>query len=343
MPGTPLILPFAGVVPAIGSPLRAGAADAAVLGRVTAGANLLLGPRATIRADGHIVRLGDDVCLGEGATVHIAHDLHPAIVGHRVTVGRNAVVHACTVGDDCVIGDDVVILDGSEVGDGVLIEAGSTVFPRSRLEARRHYAGSPAKLVGAVSQDELRRQGAAIRAATEQAALEPAGRIGWGSPPADAHFVAETAALSGHLALASGASVFFGCRLRAASLRIGENTNIQDNCTIETAGEVVIGRETTLGHNVRMASGRIGDRSLVGMGVVLADGTVVEDDVLVAAGAATIAGQTLASGWLWGGRPAKPLKRLDDARHATMAETIRHYVDYGREFRDAQEAARATT
>ena len=108
---------------------------------------------------------------------------------------------------------------------------------------------------------------------------------------------------------------------------------------IETAGEVVIGRATTLGHNVRMRRGRIGDRSLVGIGAVLAEGTVVEDDVLVAAGTETTSGQVLGSGWLWGSRPAKPLKRLDDSRRAMMAATVRHYVDYGHAYRVAQIAA----
>ena len=64
-----------------------------------------------------------------------------------------------------------------------------------------------------------------------------------------------------------------------------------------------------------------------------------DNDVLVAAGAETTAGQILDSGWLWGGRPARPLKRLDAARRAMMAETVRHYVDYGHAYRAAQIAA----
>ena len=341
MSTAPLVLSFAGVDPVFGSGLRGSGEGAGVLGRVRAGTNLLLGPLAVVRADGHAVTLGDDVCLGEGATVHIAHDLHPAVIGDRVAVGRNAVVHACTAGDDCVVEDDAVILDGSEVGCGAVIEADAIVYPRSRLEARGRYAGSPAKLIGTLCDEERRNRGAAIRLAAEQAASRPFAWTARVPAPPGAHFVAATAWLAGQVALAPGASVFFGCRLRAASLVVGENTNVQDNCVIETGGEVTIGRETTLGHNVRMASGRVGDRSLVGIGAVLAEGTVVEDDVLVAAGTRTTAGQVLDGGWLWGGRPAKPLKRLDAARRAMMADTVRHYVAYAQAFREAQiEAAR---
>ena len=56
-----------------------------------------------IRADGHYVRAGDDLTLGHGATIHIAHDVYPTIVGNGVTVGSNAVIHACEVQDGCVV------------------------------------------------------------------------------------------------------------------------------------------------------------------------------------------------------------------------------------------------
>ena len=337
----PLILPFAGIDPVFESAPRACGERSSVLGRATIGSGLLLGPFATVRADGNEVTIGSDVCFGEGTTVHIAQDLQPTVVGDRVAVGRNAVVHACTIGDDCVIEDDVVVLDGSVVGRGAVIDAGSTVYPRSRLEAHGRYAGSPAVLIGEVPPDELGRRAAAVRAATEQAARRRSDDARGGPPPSTAHFVAGTATLAGHIALAPGAGVFFGCRLRAGSLTVGENTNVQDNCVIATPGDVTIGRDTTLGHNVRMAAGHIGERSLVGIGAVLAEGTVVEAVVLVAAGTETTAGQILDSGWLWGGRPARPLKRLDAARRAMMAGTVRHYVDYGHAYRAAQIAAAA--
>ena len=122
-------------------------------------------------------------------------------------------------------------------------------------------------------------------------------------------FIAKTARLSGLVELQDRASVFFGCDLDAGDFRIviGERTNIQDNTRIRCeAGETVIGRDTTLGHNVRLASCRIGERALIGIGAVVAAGTVVEDEVMLAAGATTLPGQTLESGWLWAaGRRAR--------------------------------------
>ena len=86
-----------------------------------------------VRADGDIVSIGRNVHLGHRATVHIVHEILPCLIGDEVTVGANAVVHACTVGDRCVIEDDVVILDDAKIADDVLLEKGTTVFPRKQL------------------------------------------------------------------------------------------------------------------------------------------------------------------------------------------------------------------
>jgi carbonic anhydrase/acetyltransferase-like protein (isoleucine patch superfamily) len=145
-PDAPFVLPYASVVPQFASPPLA-APRAAVLGRATIGANARLGASSVIRADGHFVRAGNDFVLGDRSTVHIAHDVYPAIIGDRVTVGANAVIHACTVGSDVVIGEGAVVLDGSVVADNVAIEPHSIVFPRSELASGKLYAGMPARPV----------------------------------------------------------------------------------------------------------------------------------------------------------------------------------------------------
>ena len=131
---TPLLLPFDEIQPRFGVSPEFPGGGASVLGKVEFGARAIIAAGAVVRGDGHFVRVGDDFCIGAHATVHIAHNLYPTIIGHRVTMGRNAVVHACTVGDDCVIEDNAVILDGSAVDGNVLIEA---EFDRlSEIEAR---------------------------------------------------------------------------------------------------------------------------------------------------------------------------------------------------------------
>src|SRR5512147_1401466 len=109
------LLSYHGVQPLLEStPLHFGV-QAAIIGRVKLGAGAWLAESSTIRADGHDVRAGRDLVLGPRATVHIAHELYPTLIGDQVTIGEYAVIHACELGDGCVIEDGAVILDGSVI------------------------------------------------------------------------------------------------------------------------------------------------------------------------------------------------------------------------------------
>jgi gamma-carbonic anhydrase len=339
-----LILPYDGIAPYFSAAPQFRGVASSVLGKVRIGAGSALAANSVVRGDGNFVRIGDDFYLGEFATVHIAHETYPTIIGDGVTVGRNAVVHACTVGDQCVIEDDVVILDGSVLERGVLIETGSTVFPRSTLNTGCLYSGSPAKPVRELTMGERANRATRLRtsiAASISSIRSNASEFEFG----DDIFVAQTARLFGRINLGTHSSIFFGCELHAgdSTIIIGENCNIQDNTRIQCdLNEVTIGRDTTIGHNVQMKSCRIGQRALVGIGSTLSIGTIIDDDVLLAAGSITNADQYLERGWMWGGRPARPIVKLDDAKRLLMAQVIEHYHAYGRAYHRAQLVARHT-
>lgn len=334
-----LILPHEGVLPVFAArPVWCGRAST-VIGAATIGAQAWLGDDSVIRADGQAVAVGERFWLGHRSTVHIATNTLATHVGDRVTVGRNAVVHACTVGSDVVIEDDAIVLDGAVVEDGVLIEAGATVFPRAHLAAGFAYGGSPAKPLRPITRPEIADRAERLREASGDT---PKPQAGDAPEVEDSVFVARTARLHGRIALGAGSSVLFSCDLDAGvgPIVVGANTNIQDNTVIRTRGEgVVIGRDTTIAHNVRLADCRIGARSLVGIGCVVAPGTVVADDVLLAGGATTDPGQLLEGGYLWGGRPARVLGPLDADKRAMMARIVEGYCEHGRIYKQAQEAS----
>jgi carbonic anhydrase/acetyltransferase-like protein (isoleucine patch superfamily) len=335
----PLLLPFDGVEPRFAAPPKFLGGGCSVLGKVEIGAGAIIAGGAVLRGDGHFVRAGDGFSIGQNGTVHITHDVYPAIIGDRTAVGRNAVVHACTVGSDCVIEDDAVILDGSIVEDGVLIEEGSTVFPKSKLANGFLYAGSPAKPVRALMPEEREARAQRLRQA---AAGSPAfaSSIGSHVNATRSAFIAKTVSLAGRIALGDRSSVFFGCAFDAGSheIAIGENSNIQDNTRILcSSGGAKIGRNVTVGHNVLIHDCCIGERSLIGIGATVVSGTIIEKEVLLAAGAVTTPGQTLESGWLWGGRPARALSRLDEAKRVMMATIVEHYCGYAQAYKSAQD------
>lgn len=338
MTTTTKLLAFAGAQPKLtGAPAYFGR-DAAVIGRVTLGADVWLADRAVIRADGHFVRAGDELMLGPRATVHIAHQLFPTLIGERVTVGEYGVVHACTVGDDCVLEDGAIVLDGCVLEAGLVLAPGSLVLPRTTLAGGFLYSGRPARPERRLEAGELSARRERLRSHIRAQAIPP--------PPREAHafgpdvFVATTATLRGRIVMGSRAQVWFGCDLDAGDgeIAIGPRSNVQDNSLLACgAGRIAIGADSTVGHNVRLAACTIGNRSLVGIGSVIAADTVIGDDVFVAAGATTRPGQVLDSG-LWVGAPARRVGDLDDGKRRLIADSIPVYCKYAAELNRVQQA-----
>lgn len=344
---SPFILPYAEILPEIGSPPAHAGAGSAVLGRATLGNNPWLGELSVVRADGHFVRAGDDLHLGQRSTLHIAHDIFPCIVGHRVAIGRNCCVHACTVGNGVTISDGCIILDGSVIEDNVVFEASSAVFPGKKIESGFLYGGSPAKRIRALEPDEAvawRERVIQGNVEKESSALDHVElgrhRLPLGAEIDSSVFVAATASLNGHIVAGENSSIWFSNEFDAAAgaITIGQRSNIQDNTIIRcsTTQGVVIGNETTIGHNVTIHDCVIGGRSLIGIGSLIAAGTVIDDNVLLAANSKTSAGQVLESGWLWGGNPARPISRLDQNKMNMIAAISVHYVHYATQYKASQ-------
>lgn len=77
------------------------------------------------------------------------------------------------------------------------------------------------------------------------------------------------------------------------SVSIGARTNIQDGSVLHVTHKssynpegnpLIIGEDVTVGHKVMLHGCTIGNRVLVGMGSILLDGVIVEDDVMIGAG-----------------------------------------------------------
>ncbi len=337
------LLSYAGTAPKFAGPPAQFARTAAVIGRATIGADAWLDDHAVIRADGHYVRAGAELMLGTRATVHIAHEVYPTLIGDRVTVGEYGVVHACTVGDDCVIEDGAVVLDGCVLEAGLVLAPGSIVFPRTTLAGGFLYSGRPAKPERRLEAGELAARRERLRARIRTVDRPTPTSAAIRDFDADV-FIANTATLRGRITAAAQAQVYYACELDAGSgeIVLGARSNVQDNSLLHAGdGRIVIGADSTIGHNVRLAACTIGERSLIGIGAIVAAGTIVGDDVFLAAGGETAPGQVLESGF-YVGSPARRLGDLDDAKRKIIADTIPTYCEYARELIRVQAAAAGT-
>ncbi|MGL5554520.1 MAG: gamma carbonic anhydrase family protein, partial [Aeromonas veronii] len=81
-----------------------------------------------------------------------------------------------------------------------------------------------------------------------------------------------------------------------------------------------------VGHKAMLHGCTIGNRVLVGMGAIILDGVVVEDDVMIGAGSLVPPGKRLESGFLYIGNPVKQARPLKPAEISFLKTSADNYV-----------------
>ncbi len=158
-------------------------------------------------------------------------------------------------------------------------------------------------------------------------------------------YVAETATLIGDVHLGDECSVWPQAVIRGDvnAIRIGARSNVQDGCILHVTHDgphspggyaLDIGDEVTLGHGAILHGCRIGARCLVGIRATVLDGAIIENEVLLGAGALVAPGKRLESGHLYHGQPARKVRPLADAEREALAYSARHYVKLARRYRE---------
>ena len=90
-----------------------------------------------------------------------------------------------------------------------------------------------------------------------------------------------------------------------------------------------IGDAVSIGHNVTIHGAKICDGALVGMGAVVLDHAVVGEGAIVAAGSVVLSRTVIGAGELWGGTPAKFIKKVDPEQSKELNQKIaRNYLMY---------------
>jgi carbonic anhydrase/acetyltransferase-like protein (isoleucine patch superfamily) len=134
---------------------------ATVVGEVSLGVDASVWPGAVIRGDVNSIAVGAASNIQDNSVLHVSHrtpanpEGGPLVIGARVTVGHSVILHACTIEDECLIGMGSIILDRAVIRKHVLLGAGSLVPEGKVLESGHLYLGRPAKLVRALSAEEI--------------------------------------------------------------------------------------------------------------------------------------------------------------------------------------------
>ena len=157
----------------------------------------------------------------------------------------------------------------------------------------------------------------------------------------DSAFIAPGCTIVGDVTIGAESSIWYNCVLRADVSRIviGERTNVQDgsvlHCDPQRPGDpdgspLIIGDDVLIGHMAMIHGCVIENRGFVGLGAIAMNKAVIGSDAMLAAGAMLTEGKVMGERELWGGRPARKMRDLDEAAVMGMRMGTAHYAENAR-------------
>ncbi len=135
-------------------------------------------------------------------------------------------------------------------------------------------------------------------------------------------YIAPTAVIIGDVEIADGVSVWDGAVIRGdvSYIRIGKNTNIQDNAVVHVDYDepTIIGENVTVGHMAVVHAAKIGNNVIVGIHAVVLNGAEVGDGSVIGAGAVITPGTKIPPKSLVLGVPGKVVRQGDDVERMAI-------------------------
>lgn len=142
-------------------------------------------------------------------------------------------------------------------------------------------------------------------------------------------FLADNATVIGDTVIGDNCSIWFNTVLRGDvnSIYIGNNVNIQDGSVLHTLYQkstIKIGNYVSVGHNVTIHGAEVKDYALIGMGSTILDHAVIGEGSIIAAGSLVLSNTVIEAGTIWGGVPAKFIKKVDPDQAKELNQKIAH-------------------
>lgn len=128
--------------------------SAVLIGDVIVGAGCYIGPVCSLRGDfGRLV-------LEAGSNIQDTCVMHgfpgtDTVVERDGHIGHGAVLHGCHIGRNALVGMNAVIMDNARIGESAIVAASAFVKAGMEVPPRVLVAGVPAKVVRALSEQEM--------------------------------------------------------------------------------------------------------------------------------------------------------------------------------------------
>jgi len=141
-------------------------------------------------------------------------------------------------------------------------------------------------------------------------------------------FVSETAYVIGDVEIGENSSIWPGAVIRGdfASIKIGNESQIEDNCVVHAARPMVIGDRVQIGHGAVIHCSRIGNNVLIGSNATILPGAEIGDSCLIAANSLVGSEMKIPNDSLVVGIPAEVKGKVTPAQVARIQVGIEAYL-----------------
>ncbi|HET8546591.1 MAG TPA: gamma carbonic anhydrase family protein, partial [Bryobacteraceae bacterium] len=152
-------------------------------------------------------------------------------------------------------------------------------------------------------------------------------------------YVDASAQVIGDVVIGEESSVWANVTIRGDvnHIRIGSQTNVQDNCVIHVEHEIyptILGDRVTVGHSVTLHGCVVEDDCLIGIGAIVLNGAKIGRGAVIAAGALVPERMEVPPASMVMGVPAKVKRPLTEEEVERFRENAQNYVQYRAAYRD---------
>ena len=128
--------------------------SAVLIGDVLVGAGCYIGPAASLRGDFGRIEIRAGANMQDGCVAH-GFPGTDTVVEEDGHIGHGAILHSCIVGRNALIGMNAVVNDNAVIGESAIVAAMAFVKAGMVVPPRTLVAGVPAKVVRALTEQEL--------------------------------------------------------------------------------------------------------------------------------------------------------------------------------------------
>ncbi len=120
--------------------------QACVIGEVSIGKDVYIGPFATVRGDYGSIEIRDGSNVQENCTIHMFPGVK-VLLEEESHIGHGAIIHGAHIGKNVMVGMNAVVMDEVHVGDNSIVGALTLITQGKKIPKRSMVVGNPGKVV----------------------------------------------------------------------------------------------------------------------------------------------------------------------------------------------------